>query len=28
VWNTGGRRAANETIVGLRLEWSFGQAAP
>ena len=28
VWNTGGRRATNETIVGLRLEWSFGQANP
>ena len=28
VWNTGGRRAAHETIVGLRLEWSFGQANP
>ena len=28
VWNTGGRRAAKETIAGLRLEWSFGQAGP
>jgi porin len=28
VWNSGGRRAANETIVGLRLEWSFGPANP
>jgi porin len=28
VWNTGGRRAANETIVGLRLEWSFAAANP
>ena len=28
VWNTGGRRGTNETIVGLRLEWSFGPANP
>ncbi len=28
VWNTGGRRRANETIAGLRLEWSFGQTSP
>ena len=28
VWNPGGRRAANETIAGLRLEWSFGPASP
>jgi porin len=28
VWSPGGRRGANETIVGLRLEWSFGQASP
>jgi len=28
VWNPGGRRGANETIAGLRLEWSFGQQKP
>jgi len=28
VWNPGGRRRANETIAGLRLEWSFGPANP
>ena len=28
VWNTGGRRATNETIVGLRFEWSFGPGNP
>ena len=28
VWNTGGRRAAKETMAGLRLEWSFGQTSP
>ena len=28
VWHPGGRRSANETIVGLRLEWSFGAVSP
>lgn len=28
VWNTGGRHGMNETVAGLRLEWSFGQASP
>ncbi|HKW84810.1 MAG TPA: carbohydrate porin [Burkholderiaceae bacterium] len=28
VWHPGGRRTANETIVGLRLEWSFGAPSP
>jgi len=28
VRNAGGRRSANETIAGLRLEWAFGRASP
>lgn len=28
VWNAGGRAGANETIVGVRLEWAFGAANP
>jgi len=27
-WNTGGRAGVHETLVGVRLEWTFGQGKP